>query len=125
MTCLWRSRTFRGRPAAARLLLNPSHPALPGETRKNPMNSGFEKYRQRLLSLRERAMGTVGHVAEAIREDVNPSGTLSGAPVHLADAAELAVESDAEVLQMEGNLLGEIESALSRINEGTYERYED
>jgi RNA polymerase-binding transcription factor DksA len=89
------------------------------------MNSNFEKYRQRLLSLRDCAMGTVGHVAEAIREHVNPSGTVSGAPVHLADAAEVTVESNAEVLQMEGNLLEHIELALNRINEGTYDRCED
>jgi RNA polymerase-binding transcription factor DksA len=89
------------------------------------MNSDFEKYRQRLLSLRNRAIGTVGHVAEAIREDVNPSGTLSGAPVHLADAAEATVDSDAEILQMEGSLLEAIESALTRIKEGAYGRCED
>ncbi len=89
------------------------------------MSSDFEKYRQRLLSLRDRAVGTVGHVAEAIREDVNPSGTLSGAPVHLADAADVSVESDGEVLELEGNLVGEIELALNRINAGTYDRCED
>jgi len=89
------------------------------------MNTGFEDYRQRLLSLRNRAMGTVEHVAEAIREDVNPAGTLSGAPVHLADAAEVTLDSEAEVLQLEGNLLGDIESALQRIKEGTFGRCED
>src|SRR4051812_40643959 len=89
------------------------------------MKSDFKNYRQRLLSLRDRAMGTVEHVAEAIREDVNPAGTLSGAPVHLADAADAAVDSDAEVLQLEGNLLADIDSALSRISEGTFGRCED
>jgi DnaK suppressor protein len=89
------------------------------------MNAEFKKYRQRLVSLRDRAMGTVQHVAEAIREDVNPAGTLSGAPVHLADAADATVDSDAEVLQLEGNLLADIDSALNRISEGTFGRCED
>jgi DnaK suppressor protein len=84
------------------------------------MYSENQRYRDRLLSLRHQAMGTVGHVADAIREDVNPSGARSNAPVHLADVAEVTVDSDAEILQIQGGLLENIESALSRINDGTY-----
>jgi len=35
------------------------------------------------------------------------------------------VDSDAEVLQLEGNLLADIDAALSRISEGTFGRCED
>src|SRR5688500_1551009 len=79
-----------------------------------------DKVRQSLIELRRRVTGEVEHVVEAIRQDANPAGRLSNAPVHLADAAGEGVVADAQVLANEHGILAEVDAALVRINEGTY-----
>ena len=78
------------------------------------------RYRELLLSLRERARGEVNHVVQALQEEVNVNENVSAAPVHLADIAVEAVDADVEVLQTERNILDEINAALLRIHEGTF-----
>ena len=78
-----------------------------------------EQYRNVLIELRRRITGEVRHVVESIQEDANPSGNLSNAPVHLADAAE-DILADVEVLATEHDLLREIDDALARLEEGTF-----
>ena len=85
----------------------------------NPMADDVEMHRQTLLALRRRATGKLEHVAESIREDSNPAGSLSNAPIHLADAAQDIV-ADVEILATEHDILREIDDALARIDEGNY-----
>jgi DnaK suppressor protein len=59
------------------------------------------------------------HVAESIREDSNPAGSLSNAPVHLADAAQDIV-ADVEILATEHDILRAIDDALARLEDGSY-----
>jgi RNA polymerase-binding protein DksA len=82
-----------------------------------PLN--LDKSRQTLLDLRRRVTGKVEHVAESIREDTNPAGSLSNAPVHLADAAQDIV-ADVEILATEHDILREIDDALARLDDGSY-----
>lgn len=78
-----------------------------------------ERYKKLLIELRRRITGEVEHVVEAIREDSHPTGSLSNAPVHLADAAGDII-ADVEILATEHNILTEVDAALDRIGEGTF-----
>ncbi len=78
-----------------------------------------ERFRKTLLDLRRRATGKVEHVVESIREDSNPAGSLSNAPMHLADAAQDIV-ADVEILATEHDILCEIDDALARLDDGTF-----
>jgi len=78
------------------------------------------RYREMLLSLRERARGEVNHVVQSIQEEVNVNANTSAAPVHLADIAGEAVDADVQVLQNERGILDEINAALARLDEGTF-----
>jgi RNA polymerase-binding protein DksA len=83
------------------------------------MSSELHQVRQNLLDLRRRVTGKVEHVAESILEDANPAGSLSNAPVHLADAAQDIV-ADVEILATEHDTLRKIDDALARIDDGSY-----
>src|SRR5262245_46353932 len=86
-----------------------------------PMSADkLNRYREILLSLRERARGEVNHVVQAIQEEVNVNANVSAAPVHMADIAGEAVDADVEVLQTERTILDEINAAIARIGEGTF-----
>lgn len=80
----------------------------------------LDRYKRTLFELRKRLTGESNHLIEAIKDDVNPSGNLSGVPIHLADAASDAIDADLHVLEAERETLEEIEAALARIEEGSY-----
>lgn len=80
----------------------------------------LDRYKRTLFALRKRLTGESNHLIEAIKEDINPSGNLSGVPIHLADAASDAIDADLHVLEAERETLEEIEAALARIEEGSY-----
>ena len=77
-------------------------------------------YRQMLEELHERVGGEVNYVVESIHEDVNIKENVSSAPVHLADVADQAVDTDVQVLQTERGILDEIKAALTRIEDATF-----
>lgn len=79
----------------------------------------LERYKQVLLDLRRRIAGDVEQVVEAIREDAHPTGNLSNAPVHLADAAGDIV-ADVEVLATEHNILADVDAALARLQDDAF-----
>ena len=88
------------------------------------MPSNLELTRKKLIELRRRVTGKVEHVAESIREDTNPAGALSNAPVHLADAAQ-DIGADVEVLETEHDILRAIDDALTRVDDGSYGRCQE
>jgi RNA polymerase-binding protein DksA len=79
-----------------------------------------ERYRQMLWDMRARVAGQAEHVTEGIRDDIAIAGNPSGAPVHLADFAMDSIEADAKVLAAEHDILGHIDAALVRIDDGSY-----
>jgi DnaK suppressor protein len=78
------------------------------------------RYREMLLSLRDRARGEVNHVVQSIQEEVTVNANTSAAPVHLADIAGEAVDADVQVLQNERSILDEINAAIARLDDGTF-----
>jgi RNA polymerase-binding protein DksA len=79
-----------------------------------------EHYRQQLWDMRSRVNDQAEHVTEGIREDMIPPGNNSAAPVHLADFAMDSIDADAQVLAAERDILGHIDAALVRIDDGSY-----
>jgi RNA polymerase-binding protein DksA len=87
-----------------------------------------EKYRQRLVELKNRLRGDLnGLAAEALRKTGGEaSGNLSNTPVHLADLGTDNFEQELSMTLLENNqqLLDEIDSALKRIDDGTFGKCE-
>jgi DnaK suppressor protein len=83
-----------------------------------------ERYRQKLLEMRERVGGEVNHVVASIQEDVHVPGDASAAPVHLADVAVESVDADVAVLNTTREMLDDVNAALARIAAGTFGKCE-
>ncbi len=77
-------------------------------------------YKERLLSVRARLRGDVSAMTEHSLRDKN--GELSSMPLHMADIGSDNFEQEftLSLLQSEGDTLSMIESALERIEAGTY-----
>ncbi len=80
----------------------------------------LEKRKAQLLKLRDRLTGTIRHVEEAARQDVQKGGDISGYPTHLADADEEGLDKEIAIAQNEGGLLESVDGALQRVEDGTY-----
>lgn len=89
----------------------------------------LKAYKERLLSLRARLRGDVGHMADAAlrkrRSEAN--GDLSSMPIHMADIGSDNFEQEftLSLMQSEGETLELIEASLERIEEGTYGHCEE
>jgi len=89
--------------------------------RNDPLSAEqIEQFREQLRELRDRLLGDVETVSEAIREELNPAGNLSNAPIHLADSADGQVDADIQVIESERAILTEVQAALHRIDEQTF-----
>ncbi|NLE39743.1 MAG: TraR/DksA family transcriptional regulator [Pirellulaceae bacterium] len=81
-------------------------------------------YREKLIAMRARLRGDVNNMADAAlrkrRSDAN--GDLSSMPIHMADIGTDNFEQEftLQLMQSEGDTLGQIENALERIEEGIY-----
>jgi DnaK suppressor protein len=88
-----------------------------------------EKYRQQLEDLKDRLRGDLnGLTAEALRKTGGEaSGNLSNAPVHMADLGTDNFEQEMSMTLLENNkqIGNEIDSALRRIDGGTFGRCEE
>jgi DnaK suppressor protein len=86
-------------------------------------------FRDRLLSLRQRLSGEVSHLAEeALRgRGGEASGSLSNAPLHMADLGTDNAEQDftLKLLENQEHALTEIDDALERLRQGTFGRCEE
>jgi RNA polymerase-binding transcription factor DksA len=89
----------------------------------------LEGYRQSLLVLGKRLGGDISGVArEALRRSGGEaSGSLSNAPLHLADLGTDNFEQELAVSLVENSVqtLDQIAAALGRIDEGTYGRCQE
>jgi len=85
-------------------------------------------YKERLLLLRARLRGDVNAMADAALKNGNESGaSLSSMPIHMADLGSDNFEQEftLSLMETEEDTLGAIESALERIEEGTYGKCEE
>ncbi len=87
------------------------------------------EFRQRLLALRARLRGDVNQLADAAlkksRSEAN--GDLSSMPIHMADIGSDNFEQEftLSLMENEGEALEKIESALERLEEGSYGKCEE
>ena len=79
----------------------------------------IEKCKQTLIETRDRLMGEVNHLIEAVPQKAN-GGDLSHVPTHNADRDSEGLDSDLEVIHNEESILADVREALNRINQGTY-----
>ena len=85
--------------------------------------SEVKPFKEALLELRARLRGDVSTLANAaLSKSGNASGSGSSVPSHIADMGSDTFEQDNTILLMnnEGETLAQIESALERIEAGTY-----
>lgn len=87
--------------------------------------SDVQKYRPRLLSLRQRLQSDVASVENAIPEKVNRPGENSRVPTHPADRDVTGLDEDIAAAQVGTEALQAIEAALERLDAGRYGRCEE
>jgi DnaK suppressor protein len=80
----------------------------------------LERFKQKLLLLRQRLTGEVERIIEAVQQDVQPPGTISHLPVHPADQAADGLDVEVDILKNEQDILKDVEAALVRVEDGTY-----
>jgi DnaK suppressor protein len=84
----------------------------------------LKAYRERLLGLRARLRGDVTQMAESALKKNRTEGTgdLSSMPIHMADLGSDNFEQEftLSLMETEEGTLERIESALERIEEGSY-----
>jgi RNA polymerase-binding protein DksA len=86
-------------------------------------------YKERLLALRARLRGDVNQMADAAlkKNRMESNGDLSSMPIHMADIGSDAYEQEftLSLMENEEGTLDAIESALERIEDGTYGECEE
>ncbi|NLF67708.1 MAG: TraR/DksA family transcriptional regulator [Candidatus Anammoximicrobium sp.] len=86
--------------------------------------SEMKVYKELLLAIRSRLRGDVYAMADAAlnKTRAEASGDLSLMPIHMADVGTDNYEQEftLSLLQTEEGVLGLVESALERIEDGTY-----
>ena len=86
--------------------------------------SEWKAYKERLLSLRARLRGDVTQMADATLKTnrTQASGDLSSMPIHMADLGSDNFEQEftLSLMQTDEATLAQVESALERVEEGTY-----
>ncbi|MGV3486375.1 MAG: TraR/DksA family transcriptional regulator [Planctomycetaceae bacterium] len=94
-------------------------------TKKSFPSDQLEPYRARLRELRDRLVGDVDTMSESVREEINPAGNLSNAPIHLGDAATGQLDANIDIMENERGILAEVQAALRRIEDKTFGRCVD
>lgn len=86
--------------------------------------SELKAYKERLLSLRMRLRGDVSQMANAAlkKNRTEGNGDLSSMPIHMADLGSDNFEQEFTLglMEAEEGILGRIEAALERLEDGTY-----
>lgn len=87
-------------------------------------NADMTVYKERLLALRARVRGDVNQMADAAlnKSRMEANGDLSSMPIHMADLGTDNFEQEFTLSLMESDAgtLDRIESALERVEDGTY-----
>ena len=85
----------------------------------------LEGFRNRLTELRSRISGELDGLINLVPEKTGHAGNLSNLPMHPADTSTDGLEGELQLIHNEEHILENIESALQRIEDGTYGRWED
>jgi RNA polymerase-binding protein DksA len=89
----------------------------------------LETYRNTLLSLRARLRGDLDQMTDEALRRAQPesSGNLSNVPLHMADVGTENYDQEFTLglIENEQSTLEQVQTALGRINEGTYGRCEE
>jgi len=92
-------------------------------------DTDLKVYREKLILLRARLRGDVSAMADAAlnKSRSEASGDLSSMPIHMADIGTDNFEQEftLSLMQNEEQTLDQIESALERIEDGTYGKCEE
>lgn len=84
----------------------------------------LKAYKERLLSLRARLRGDVNQMADAAlkKNRMEATGEPSSMPIHMADIGTDNYEQEftLSLMETEEDTLAAIESALERVEDGTY-----
>jgi DnaK suppressor protein len=89
----------------------------------------LESYRNTLLSLRARLRGDLDQMTDEALRRTQPesSGNLSNVPLHMADVGTENYDQEFTLglIENEQSTLEQVQTALGRINQGTYGRCEE
>jgi len=89
----------------------------------------LESYRNTLLSLRARLRGDLDQMTDEALRRTQPesSGNLSNVPLHMADVGTENYDQEFTLglIENEQSTLEQVQTALGRINEGTYGRCQE
>jgi DnaK suppressor protein len=89
----------------------------------------LESYRNTLLSLRSRLRGDLDQMTDEALRRTQPesSGNLSNVPLHMADVGTENYDQEFTLglIENEQSTLEQVQTALGRINQGTYGRCEE
>jgi len=82
--------------------------------------AALDKCKRTLVDIRDRLMGEVTHLIEAVPQKANGGGDLSHVPTHNADRDSEGLDGDLEVIHTEEHMLDDVREALNRIDQGNY-----
>ena len=85
----------------------------------------LEKYRERLIELRDRLKSDLAGHVEAIQESVRAPGEVVDVTTHPADRDVEGLDTEVELGHRQHAILDQVEAALDRIDDGSYGRCED
>jgi len=80
----------------------------------------LQGFKARLLEMRRRLVEEVEHIEQTIVEDNGAPRELSSLPTHNADHDSEGVDVQITLAQNEEGILEQVESALARIEDGTF-----
>ncbi|SRR6056297_164385 len=80
----------------------------------------LEQYRLQLRSMRDRLNGDIDKLVDSVRAELDPASNLSSVPVHMGDIAPEQIDADIDVIETERGMMGEIQAALKRIDDGSF-----
>jgi DnaK suppressor protein len=82
--------------------------------------SQVEKYKQRLVKMREQLTEEVNRMIGGMQDEVNRPGDISTVPTHNADRDVEGLDRELALIHNEEGLLEEVEAALQRVEAGTF-----
>lgn len=82
--------------------------------------SALNKYKTKLIEIRNRMSGEVSRLIEAVPEKAGAAGDLSHVPTHNADRESEDLDNEMSLIHNEEAILADVQGALERIEDGTY-----
>lgn len=87
--------------------------------------TSIEGYKNQLLEMHDRLTADIRRMDEAVGEHARAGGESSHVPTHPADCDSEGIEKELSLEKTEGELLNQVNTALRRIEHGSYGACED